>query len=63
MIQSKAQTVASALIGLGFTVKVIHDNDDYTVIVEASVGVDVTIVSTFVTNQGISGTVTLARLN
>mgnify|MGYP001608993211 CR=1 FL=1 len=62
MTQAKAQTVASALIGLGYTVRVYQDLDVSIWVVEAT-GSDIlaSAVSTFATNQAVVGTVNQAK--
>jgi hypothetical protein len=65
MTQSKAQTVASALIALGQTIQVLHDGAGNYTINSSSDSVPFTAqsVATFATTQGVVGTVTFATFS
>lgn len=56
MTQAKAQTVASALIGQGYRVRVYQRDSEWVVEAEGT-AIPASTVATFATNQGVTGTV------
>lgn len=62
MDKIKAQAIASALIGLGFGIRVTNEAENYIVIVEAQSGVNVVDVSNFAVAQQVTGMVVEVRL-
>jgi hypothetical protein len=54
MTQAKAQTVASALIGLGLTVQVNHDGTEYTITVASDTLSDIASIQAFATAQSVT---------